>query len=192
MYQDLSLFRLPNGFRGRSPFAVQFWWMVQASVFRWSPQFAYGWRRFLLRLFGAQIGEAVIIRPTATITYPWKLKIGDYSWIGDHVTLYTLGYITIGKHTVVSQGCHLCAADHDYEDLTFPIRAKSIVIGDEVWIASDVFVAPGVTIAEATVVGARSSVFRHLPAAMICLGHPCVPVRPRTQPQSVHFNSPAT
>jgi putative colanic acid biosynthesis acetyltransferase WcaF len=178
MFQDLSSFCLPTGFRGRSPFSVQLWWMVQGSVFRWSPQFAYGWRRFLLRLFGAQIGEAVIIRPTATITYPWKLRIGDYSWIGDHVTLYTLGLITIGQHTVVSQGSHLCAADHDYEDSSFPIRSKPIVIGSEVWIASDVFVAPGVTIGDASVVGARSSVFRHLPASMICFGHPCVPVRP--------------
>jgi putative colanic acid biosynthesis acetyltransferase WcaF len=187
MYQDLSLFRLPRGFRGRSAFLVQLWWIVQASVFRWSPQFAYGWRRFLLRLFGAQIGKAVIIRPTATITYPWKLRIGNYSWIGDHVILYTLDLITIGEHTVVSQGSHLCAADHDYEEPTFSIRSKPIMIGNQVWIASDVFIAPGVTIGDAAVVGARSLVFRNLPATMICFGNPCVPVRPRKQLHYPHY-----
>jgi putative colanic acid biosynthesis acetyltransferase WcaF len=187
MYQDLSLFRLPTGFRGRSAFYVQLWWIVQATAFRWSPQFAYGWRRFLLRVFGAQIGRNVVIRPSATTTYPWKLRIGDYSWIGDNVILYTLGFITIGEHTVVSQGSHICAADHDSRDRTFAIRSRPIVIGSQVWIASDVFVAPGVSIGDAAVVGARSTVFRNLPPHMICFGHPCVAVRPRTQLQSPHY-----
>jgi putative colanic acid biosynthesis acetyltransferase WcaF len=180
MYQDLSSFRLPGGFRGRSAFSVQLWWIVQATLFRCSPQFAYGWRRFLLRLFGAKVGHGAIIRPSAMITYPWKLRIGNYVWIGDSVILYTLGSVTIGDNTVVSQCSHICAADHDFSDPTFPIRAKPIVIGREVWIASDVFVAPGVNIGDATVVGARSSVFRNLPPLTICFGHPCVPVRPRT------------
>jgi len=179
-YQELSLFRLPAGFRGRSAFFVQLWWIVQATLFRCSPQFAYGWRRFLLRLFGAKIGCSAIIRPSVTVTYPWKLQLGNHVWIGDHVTLYTLGSITIGDHTVVSQFCHLCAADHDPSEVSFPIRAKPIYVGDEVWLASDVFIAPGVSIGNATVVGARSSVFRDLPPHMVCYGYPCIPVRHRT------------
>jgi putative colanic acid biosynthesis acetyltransferase WcaF len=180
-YQDLSLFQLPVGFRGRAAWVVQLWWIVQASLFRWSPQFAYGWRNFLLRLFGAKIGSSTIIRPSATITYPWKLQLGDNVWIGDSVVLYTLGTICIGDNTVISQLCHLCAADHDFTSLTFPIRAKPILVGTQVWLASDVFVAPGVTIGDASVVGARSSVFRDLPAGMLCYGYPCVPVRSRIE-----------
>ena len=62
--QDLQKFKLPPNFRGKNPFTVQFWWIVQGVLFRTSPQFLYGWRRFLLRMFGAQIGKNVIIRPT--------------------------------------------------------------------------------------------------------------------------------
>ena len=87
--QDLRSFRLPPNFRGRPAWFVQLWWLVQATLFRWSPQIAYAWRRWLLRRFGAKIGKGVQIRPTAEITYPWKLTIGDWSWIGDYVTLYT-------------------------------------------------------------------------------------------------------
>lgn len=179
MYQDLSLFRLPSGFRGRPAWFVQLWWLVQATLFRCSPQFAYGWRRYLLRLFGAHIGVSAIIRPTAIITFPWNLYIGDYVWIGDRVTLYTLGSIRIGDHCVISQYSHLCAADHNFQKVSFPIRARPINIGREVWLASDVFVAPGISIGDATVVGARSSVFRDLPCNMVCFGSPCVPVRSR-------------
>ena len=178
-YQDLARFQLPPGFRGRSALVVQLWWMVQASLFRWSPQFAYGFRRALLRLFGMQVGTGVLVRPSATITYPWKVVIGDAAWIGDDVVLYSLGDIHIGRNTVVSQRSYVCAADHDHLLPDFPIRARPIRIDDQVWIGTDVFIGPGVHVAQAAVVGARSSVFGDLPAAMVCLGSPCRPVKPR-------------
>lgn len=178
-WQDLSTFNMPLGFRGRSALVVQLWWLVQATLFRWSPQALYNWRRFLLRLFSAKIGKGVIVRPTVTITYPWKVSIGDYTWIGDDVVIYSLSNICIGKHSVISQKSYLCGGGHDYKKNTFDIVAEDIVIGDEAWIATDVFVAPGVSIGDGCVVGARSSVFHDLPKEMICMGSPAKPVRAR-------------
>jgi putative colanic acid biosynthesis acetyltransferase WcaF len=177
--QQLNLSHLPVGFRGRSAAVVQLWSLVQATLFRWSPQFAYGWRSALLRAFGARVGQAVIIRPTVTVTYPWKVSIGDYAWIGDDAVLYSLGEISIGANTVVSQRGYLCAADHDYTQVDFPIRSRNITIGAQAWLAADVFVAPGVTIGEGTVIGARSSVFKDMPAGMVCFGYPCRAVKKR-------------
>src|SRR5450432_693057 len=77
--QDLKAFRLPANFRGRPAWFVQLWWIVQSTLFRGSPQVFYGWRRFLLRLFGCSLGKGVLVRATAEITYPWKVSIGDYS-----------------------------------------------------------------------------------------------------------------
>src|ERR1039458_6519969 len=94
-YQDLSMFRLPQNFRGRSVVIVQIWWLVQSILFHCSPQMFFGWRRVLLRLFGAKIGRDVLIRPSVRVTYSWKLEIGDNAWIGDGVELYTLGIIRI-------------------------------------------------------------------------------------------------
>ena len=102
-YQNLDKFVMPKNFRGRGVITVQLWWLIQSSLFARSPQFAYKWRNFLLRMFGAKIGEGVIIRPNVRITYPWKLTIGDYAWVGDNAELYTLGEIYIGKHAVISQ-----------------------------------------------------------------------------------------
>lgn len=158
---------------------VQLWWIVQASLFRWSPQFLYGVRNSLLRLFGAEIGRGVKIRPTAQVTYPWKLKIGDHSWIGDDVVLYTLGNIRVGSNSVVSQRSYVCAADHDYKQQDFPIRARPITIGDGVWIAADVFVGPGICVGNYAVVGARSSAFADVPGGFVCTGSPCRPVYAR-------------
>lgn len=179
--QNLKDYTTPKDFRGKSKLAVQLWWFIQATLFSLSPQFAYGWRRFLLRSFGARIGKHVIVRPSARITYPWKLIIGDYSWIGDDVILYTLGEIEIGSNAVVSQRSYLCAGTHDYTASDFRIYAEKITIGSKCWLATDVYVAPGVTIGDQTVVGARSSVFKDLPENMICIGNPAKPIKPRTE-----------
>lgn len=177
--QNLDQFKLPPNFRGRSCLTVQLWWLVQALFFKTSPQILYGWRSFLLRLFGAKIGRNVIIRPTVTITYPWKVNIGDYSWVGDDVVLYSLGEIEIGNNVVISQKSYLCAGSHDYKKPDFPIFAEKITIEDECWLATDVYVAPGITIGKGTVVGARSSVFKNLPAGKVCFGSPAVVVKDR-------------
>ena len=178
-YQDLSLFKLPKSFRGRSVFIVQLWWFCEALFFNLSPQFMYPWRRFILRLFGAKIGKNVIIRPTVKVTYPWKLIIGNNSWIGDGVVLYCLGEIEIGSDTVISQKTYLCTGSHDFKKKNFPIYAKKIVIKNECWLATDVYVGPGVTIGKGTIIGARSSVYKNLPSGKICIGNPAKIVNKR-------------
>ena len=163
--QELNGFSVPKGFRGGSGIKVQLWWAVQATLFAWSPQILYRWRAFLLRLFGAKIGKNVVIRPSVKITYPWKLTLGDYAWVGDDAVLYTLGEITIGANSVVSQKCYLCTGSHDF--------------------MSPHFVAPGVSVGDGTVVGARSSVFKSLPANKICRGNPAVVIRERVETEKL-------
>jgi putative colanic acid biosynthesis acetyltransferase WcaF len=154
--QDLSRFSLPADFRGRSAVVVQLWWLVQETLFRASPQFMYGWRRWLLRLFGARIGAGVLVRPTVRITYPWKLTIGARSWVGDFAELYTLGPIEIGRDAVVSQYAYLCTGSHDFRSPAFDIYQKPIRIEDQAWVAAGVFVHPGVTVGQGCVIAARS------------------------------------
>lgn len=184
--QHLNKFQLPKNFRGRNAITVQLWWFVQAVFFKSSPQFLYGFRRFLLRLFGAKVGKGVIIRPTVTVTYPWKVSIGDYSWLGDDVVLYSLGEIEIGKNAVVSQKSYLCTGSHDYLQENFPIFAKKIIIEDECWLATDVFVGPNVTIGKGTVVGSRSSVYKSLPENKVCIGNPAKPIKNRFEKEYNH------
>lgn len=141
----------------------------------------FGWRRFLLKLFGAKIGKNVLIRPSCNVTYPWKLTIGDYSWIGDDVVLYTLGNIVIGANVVVSQRSYICTGSHDYRSVDFSIYQKAVHIKEQAWIATDVFVAPGITIGEGAVVGARSSVYQDVPDFMVCVGNPAKVIKARIQ-----------
>lgn len=140
----------------------------------------YGWRRFILRAFGATIGKGVLIRPSARFTYPWKVSIGDYSWIGDDVVIYSLDNIRIGSNTVISQRSYICAGTHDYAKNDFPLQGGAIHIEDMCWLATDVYVAPGARIGRGSVVGARSSVFKDIPELSVCVGSPARKIRTRT------------
>ncbi|MBS1708832.1 MAG: WcaF family extracellular polysaccharide biosynthesis acetyltransferase [Armatimonadetes bacterium] len=156
------------------------WSVCQALLFRpGNKRFGSKWRVNLLRMWGAQIGERCDISPSARILQPWKLTMGDQSCIGDNVDVYNFAMITLGDQTVVSQRTYLCTGTHDFEDPTMPLLFYPITIGSECWIAAEVFVAPGVTIGDRVVVGARSVVVKNLPAAMVCAGHPCKPLKER-------------
>ena len=172
IYQDLSQFSVAPGFRGRAGIVVLIWQLVDSTLFRLSPQPLYAWRRWLLRLFGADVGVGVIIRSSARITYPWKVSFGDYCWIGDHAEIYSLGHISIGSHSVVSQRCYICSGTHDYSDITFPLVAKPVVIEDECWVATDCFLAPGVRVGRGAIVAARSTVLSDVPEGAIVAGAP--------------------
>jgi putative colanic acid biosynthesis acetyltransferase WcaF len=161
--------------RGRPGWFVLLWWLVQAIVFPITPHNFHAPRIAVLRLFGAKIGRGVMIRPTARFTYPWKVAIGEYSWIGDDVVLYSLDQIQIGAHCVISQKSYLCTGSHDIHDPAFGLQTAPIQVGQGVWVAADCFVAPGVTIGANAVIGARSSVFRSMPEQQVCWGNPCKP-----------------
>ncbi len=176
---DLRRYHQAGFDRGRPSWVVLVWWFLQAIVFPLTPHSFHAPRLALLRLFGATIGRGVVLRPTVRITFPWKVTIGDYSWIGDDVVLYSLDRIHIGSHCVISQKSYLCTGSHDITDPCFPLQTGAITIGNGTWIATDCFIAPGVYIGANTIVGARSSVFSHLPAGQVCWGTPCRPHYPR-------------
>jgi len=168
----LDLYSQTEYSRGKSGFVVLLWWFIQGTIFRFSFHNMYGWRNFILRLFGAKIGTQVKIRSSARFTYPWKVKIGNYSWVGDRVELYSLDYITIGNHCVISQDSYLCTGGHKVDDPTFGLITSPILIKDGAWVASDVFVSAGITIHEMGVVGARSNVIQDVAANKIHVGNP--------------------
>ncbi|NBR09314.1 MAG: colanic acid biosynthesis acetyltransferase WcaF [Opitutaceae bacterium] len=159
------------------------WLFVQSTLFRWSPRPLHNFRSWLLRCFGADITEPVVIFPTAKIIFPKNLSLAAHSMVGPHVTLYNLAPITLEYGANLSQNCHLCTGTHDFMRWTMPLITAPIVIGRNAWLGAEVFVGPGVIIGELSVVGARSVVVKDLPAHKICVGHPCRPVKDRLAPK---------
>jgi len=119
---------------------------------------AIGWvfvpnslRLAVLRVFGAQIGRGVLMRPRVRVTSPARLAVGEDSWIGEGVTLDGAGSIRIGANVVLSQAAVLrCPADAHGE----------LVVEDGAWIALRARVTGPVTIGRRAVVGAAAVVSR--------------------------------
>lgn len=163
--------------RGKSTLIILLWWIIQATIFRFSLHNMYEFRAVLLRMFGAKIGKNTKIRSSSRFTYPWKVCIGDYSWIGDDVQFYSLDKINIGSNVVVSQKTYLCTGSHDISKETFNLITKPINIETNSWIAADCFIHPGVTIASGSVIAARSTVLKSTESNFIYAGNPAKKIK---------------
>ena len=148
------------------------WGFVWMFFFRPSPRFLYGWRRFLLRLFGAKVGREAHVYPSVRIWAPWNLSIGEFSALGHAVDCYCVDRVCIGAHVGISQYSFLCTASHDIADPHLKLIHAPIHIDDAAWVAADAFVGPGVRIGAGAVVGARASVFKDVDPWTVVCGNP--------------------
>ncbi len=169
-------------FSRRNRLARLAWQITWLLLFRFTPPPLHAWRCFLLRCFGARIGSPCFVYNDVEIWAPWNLQMADRSTLGRRVICYSMAPVVLGKRSVVSQGVHLCTGSHDHESENFQLFARPIAIGSDVWICAEAFVAPGVSIGNGAVIGARAVVTRDQPAWMVCAGNPCRSLKPRTMP----------
>ncbi len=156
------------------------WNIVYVLLFRpfALPYFKH-WRNFLLRCWGAQIGEGSAVHASAVIWAPWNLVIGCRTCIGPHVIIYNPGRIILGNKVVISQYSYLCTASHHYEYKDNKLFWKEIIIDDYAWIAAKAFVAPGVHIGTYAVVGATASVYKDVEPWTVVGGNPAKFIKKR-------------
>jgi len=163
----------------KSELLRRFLWGLVYPFFRFSPRIFFGWRCFLLRLFGAKVGQNVHIYNSANIFMPWNLEIGDWSSIGEHAYIYNLGKINIGERVTVSQRVHLCAGTHDYSAPDMPLLKPPINIEDDAWIGADAFIGPDVSVGKGAVVGARGVVVKDVEPWTVVGGNPAKFIKKR-------------
>ena len=156
------------------------WEVVWAVLFRPTPRWCLnGWRCFLLRAFGALIGKGVRIQGGAKVWQPWRLKIGDNSWIDGGVSLYCVDDIKIGSNAVISEGAFICTASHDISSETFNLVTSPIEIGDSAWVCSRATVLPGVKVGAGAIIAAGSIVAKDVERWSIVAGNPAKFIKKR-------------
>ena len=170
---SLCAFRNTGYTPGRSRPVRALWYVVSLVIFESGLFPLYGIKRWLLRRFGASVGPGVVIKPRVRIKFPWKLRIGSQSWIGQEVWIDNLAPVTLGQDVCISQGTYVCTGSHDHRRLTFDLIVKPIIIERAAWIAARAVVLPGVTIGCGAVVAAASVVTRDVPPGVIVAGSPC-------------------
>jgi len=170
--RDLSAFDNRAFVRGR-PMAVEIMWrVVSVLIFRSSLVHHYGIKRSLLNVFGARISRGVRIKPNVTITFPWKLSVGENSWIGEGAWIDNLDEVSIGANVCISQGAYLCTGNHDYKKSSFDLTVAPIHIENGAWVAAKATVAPGTVMRTGAVLGMQSLGKGELEAFTVYQGNP--------------------
>lgn len=152
------------------------WGAVWLLFYRPSPVLLHGWRRFLLRIFGAKIGASAHPYPSARIWAPWNLVMGEGSCLGAASETYNVARVTLEPWSIVSQRAYLCTASHEIRDPGFALMAAPIVIGRNAWVAASAFIGPGVHLADGAVAAASAVVTKDVAEDVVVGGNPAMPI----------------
>jgi len=171
----VSVFSLGNKFRRL------FWGITWNILCRWTPKPMHGWRIWILRRFGAKIGENNAIYPNSKIWAPWLLKTDDVVTIGPGAEIYNPGGVSLGYRVTISQDAYICGATHDYNSRNFTYIKKHITIEPYVWICAKAIVLPGVHCYEGAILGAASIASKNLESWTVYIGNPAKAVKKRNK-----------
>ncbi|MDD5652835.1 MAG: colanic acid biosynthesis acetyltransferase WcaF [Candidatus Omnitrophica bacterium] len=156
------------------------WFIVSMLIFR-NPFLAYSYffKAIILRLFGAQVGKGLVIKPSVNIRCPWFLEIGDNVWLGEGVLIENFSKVKLGNNVCLSQGAALIGAGHDYKKAAFDLLLYQIIIEDGVWIAARAIVCGNVKCASHAVLTVGSVATHNLEPYKVYQGNPAVVKRER-------------
>ena len=164
--------------RGRSRLVEFMWLLVDIALVR-SRIPGYAHRRLILRAFGSRVGKRVLIKPGVRIKFPWRLEIGNYSWVGEDVWIDNLARVQIGANCCISQGAYICTGNHDWAAPTFDLIVKPTKIEDGAWIAAKSVVGPGVKVGEGAVLSMGSVATSDMASWSIYEGTPALLLKKR-------------
>jgi putative colanic acid biosynthesis acetyltransferase WcaF len=176
---DLSTYSHSEYSPGSNPVTRLLWYFTNILFFINPLNPVSSIKVFLLKLFGAEVGRGVNIKPSVNIKYPWRLKIGNYVWIGEKAWIDNLDDVTIGDHCCLSQGAMLLTGSHDFTRTTFNVQTGPIVLEEGVWIGARAIVYMGITCKSHAILGANSIALKNLDPYSIYYGNPAVKVSER-------------
>ncbi len=105
---------------------------------------------------------------------PETISIGDHTWIGHNVHLRGGGRITIGDYCQIANNVIMTSGNHRIDGNRHQNNDeyKDITNGNNVWIASNAIILPGVKIGDNAVVAAGAVVTKDVPENTVVAGVP--------------------
>lgn len=156
------------------------WYMVSRLLVNTYVPYPSAFKAAILRVFGAQIGQGVAIKPKVHVKYPWFLRVADHVWIGENVWIDNLILVTIESNVCLSQGAMLLTGNHNYTKSAFDLIVRPITLEKGCWIGAKATVCPGVQVGQHAVLTVGSVATTNLEAFGIYQGNPAKYVKTRT------------
>jgi len=177
--QNLNNYKLPKKWLTKSNLIKRAIWRIIGLPILSSSIPGTGWRKLLLRIFGAKIGRGGRIKPNVKITYPWKIEIGNYCWIGEEVWIDSLEFVKIGNNVCLSQRAFICTGNHDYKSSNFDLISRGIIIDDGCWIGACSVLSPGTKMGKNSVAAIYSLIKGEIQENSIYMGNPAIFIKER-------------
>lgn len=174
--QDLASYRPPPDWSRGAPLWREALWRLLGSPLLASSLPGSGWRKALLRLFGARFGRGGRLKPRLRVTFPWRLEVGHHCWLGEGLWIDNLAPVSLGDRVCVSQEAYLCTGNHDYRSPGFDLRVAPIRIDDDAWIAARAVLAPGTQVGRRSVVALAAVASGLIEPGLLLAGNPAVVV----------------
>ena len=159
---------------GASRFKLAVWIIIQGALFSSLLNPFSKAKVTILKLFGAKMGKGIIVKPGVRIKYPWKLSVGDHTWLGENVWIDNIEQVTIGANVCLSQGALILTGGHQHTKSSFDYNGKKIILEDGVWIGARAIVMRGVTCKSHSILSVNSVAAKDLEAYTIYRGNPAV------------------
>lgn len=134
-------------------------------------------RAHFLPLFLERLGDKTIVQHGFRIVTPENVSIGANCNFAQGVFITGGGGVRIGDWVGVGPDVKIWSVNHRFDDVTCPwllqgFNKKEVIIEDDVWLAANVFVMPGVTIGRGAIVSACSVVSKSIPPYALFAGNP--------------------
>ncbi len=155
---------------------IVYLWSVCELLFLTNPwQVSSSLRVAVLRAFGADIGRGVVFRPRTRVKFPWKLHIGDNSWIGEGVWFHNQEHVYVGHDVVISQETFLTTGSHAHRR-DMALITRPIHIDNGAWITSRCMVLGGATVGRSALAHPMTVLSGTIAANTIVAGPLCEPI----------------
>lgn len=136
-------------------------------------------------------GKAPYVEPNFRCEFGRNIRVGDHFYANYDCVMLDGAPINIGAHVLLGPKVGLYTSNHLFDPIerrTGGCTAQPISIGDDVWLAANVTVLPGVSIGSNVIIGAGSVITSDIPSNVIAVGNPCHVLREITAEDRTGFN----
>lgn len=148
------------------------WEFTRCVLCTTTPWFARHWRTMIYNIFASHVSYSAAIARTARIDYPWRFIIGNFSSVGEKSWIQCQDIVRIGNYVCIGEYVKIITGSHDVASKNFDLQTSSIIIEDNVWIATGAMLLSGVTIGEGAVVAAGAVVTKNVEPWTVVGGNP--------------------
>lgn len=127
-------------------------------------------REEIIKKLFSKTGKQILVEQNFWCDYGYNIYVGENFYMNHNCVILDGAKVEFGDNVFIAPNCSFYTAGHPF-DVELRNKgleyARSIQVGNNVWIGGNVVVLPGITIGDNTVIGAGSVVTKDIPSNVV-------------------------